>query len=99
VQANNRHFGFEVVTVVTMKSAAFWVVRPYSSESLTFRRNTIVIFRVKEYAKQEIDGKQLLAGSACFFLGLFFNPEDGGDIFFRNITLSPKDIALQPRRL
>jgi hypothetical protein len=23
---------------------------------------------------------------ACFLLGLFFGPEDGGDIFFRNVN-------------
>jgi hypothetical protein len=37
--------------------------------------------------------------SAGFMLGLFFNPEDGDDIFLRNIELSPNCTDLQPRRL
>jgi hypothetical protein len=31
-------------------------------------------------------------------LGLLFNPENGGDIFLRIVRLSPKYMALQPRR-
>jgi hypothetical protein len=38
------------------------------------------IFEVQ--AKQETDMKQVAAG---FLLGLFFNPEDGADIFLRKV--------------
>jgi hypothetical protein len=31
-----------------------------------------------------------------FFLGLLFNPEDGGDIFLENVKLSLDYTALQP---
>jgi hypothetical protein len=40
----------------------------------------------------------LQAGSAGFLLGLLFNAEDGGDMFLRNVGLSPNYKALQPRR-
>jgi hypothetical protein len=39
------------------------------------------IFRVEEYAKYEISIKQV----AVFLAGLFFDHENGGDIFFGNI--------------
>jgi hypothetical protein len=39
---------------------------------------------------------------ACWFLlffrGLFFHPEDGGNIFLRNPRISPNFTVLQPRR-
>jgi hypothetical protein len=34
---------------------------------------------------------------AVFLLGLLFGPEDGGDIFFQNVKLSPHYTASQPR--
>jgi hypothetical protein len=35
-----------------------------------------------------------------FSLGLFFDPEDGGDMFLRNVTYLPTDYtALYPRRV
>jgi hypothetical protein len=72
-----------------------------SSEDLAF------IFRVEEYAKQEArrNRKQgqlaqmsLLSASVGILLDVFFYREDGGDIFFRNVKLSPNYMTLQPRR-
>jgi hypothetical protein len=37
----------------------------------------------------------LLPVSAGFLLGLFFSPEDEGDVFFQNAGLSPKYMVLQ----
>jgi hypothetical protein len=39
---------------------------------------------VEEQAKQETTMKQA-ASRAGFLLGLLFNPEDGGDMFFQNV--------------
>jgi hypothetical protein len=48
----------------------------------------------------EADRKlSLLPVSADFLLGLFFSPQDGGDIILRNARLSLNYTALQPRRL
>jgi hypothetical protein len=43
-------------------------------------------------------GLRLQPASAGFLLGIHFDPEDGGDMFLRNIGLSPIYAALQPRR-
>jgi hypothetical protein len=38
--------------------------------------------------------------AACFMLGLFFNPEDGGDMFLRTKPATPiNDILFVPRLL
>jgi hypothetical protein len=44
------------------------------------------IFRIEEQAEQETS-RALFATSfhASFMLGLFFDPEDGGDVFLRNV--------------
>jgi hypothetical protein len=34
-----------------------------------------------------------------FMVALFFYPEDGGDMFFRNVGISPIYTVLQPRRI
>jgi hypothetical protein len=42
--------------------------------------------------------RSLLPASAGFFLGLFFDPEDEGNMFLRNVgTVSPDYTALQAR--
>jgi hypothetical protein len=44
--------------------------------------HVVFIFRVEESMKA--GGKPSV--NACFLLGLFFDPEDGGDIFFQNVS-------------
>jgi hypothetical protein len=40
----------------------------------------------------------LLVAADLLSLGLLFDPDDEGDIFFQNVRLSPHYTALQPRR-
>jgi hypothetical protein len=42
------------------------------------------MFRVEEYAKQEVSVKQVASSSTGFLLGLFFDREHGCDMFLRN---------------
>jgi hypothetical protein len=49
--------------------------------------------RVSQARKHE---KQGSATSVGFMVGIFFYPDDGGDSFFCNVTLSPNYMASQP---
>jgi hypothetical protein len=57
--------------------------------------------RVEEKAKQENSTSRSTLSfprvSAGFLFRLLFDPEDGDDIFLRNIGFSPNYTALQPR--
>jgi hypothetical protein len=43
--------------------------------------------------------KRLLPSSDGFLLALFFNPEDGGNMFLRNVSFFPNYTVLQLRKL
>jgi hypothetical protein len=75
-------FELEVMTAVTMKSTVCWLVTPCRLE--------------KPRCFREIYGLQ--SASSWFFLGLFFSPEDGGDMFLRNTEVSFNYITSQPAR-
>jgi hypothetical protein len=68
----NENVGFEVLTAVAMKSSIFWDITPYGP---------LKVYRRCGEAKS----------SACyplharFLLGSFFDPEDGGEMFLRNV--------------
>jgi hypothetical protein len=70
--AVNNDGGFEVLIVVVMKSSTFWDITPCNPLKVNRRFGGTC---------------RLLPGSACyllhagFLLGLFFDPEDGGDMF------------------
>jgi hypothetical protein len=69
--------GFEVLTAVVMKSIIFWDITQCSP--LKVNRRFGGTYRLHLQA--------LLA--TCFYtgflLGLYFDPEDGGDMFVRNV--------------
>jgi hypothetical protein len=46
---------------------------------------TASIFRVKEKLKQQISKHSLPPASNRYLLGFLFDPEDGNDIFLRNV--------------
>jgi hypothetical protein len=69
-----------------------WAVAAYGSE--TVRCFSLAYFSHLQGRKSELD--------ACLcrcLLGLLFDPEDGGDMFLRNVGLSPNYTALHPRTL
>jgi hypothetical protein len=69
-------------------------------EGPTFARN---ILSSSSGSKNEPSNKlavelSLPPASAGLLLGLLFGPEDGGDMYLRNILLSSNYMALRPRR-
>jgi hypothetical protein len=80
--------GFDVLTTVVMTSK-IWDITPCSSLSTDFSKEHIAsIFRVEKisWARNQRESRLIVtrfhAGS---LLSLFYYPEDGGDMFLRNI--------------
>jgi hypothetical protein len=77
------YVGFEVFTAVVMKSIIFWGMMPCSPLSCTWRFRGMY--------------------SAChlltrWFAELFFDPEDGGDMFLWNVGCNAMDYTASYRR-
>jgi hypothetical protein len=69
-----KFIGFEVFTAVIMKSSVLWDIMPCSP--LKAKQETSV---------EQVASKTLPTG---FLLGLFFTPQDGGDMFLCQLTFS-----------
>jgi hypothetical protein len=92
----------QVTTAVTMKGAVFWgfwVVSPCSSEKARHFGGTPYLHlqgpKVSQARNERIS---LPPASFGYLLGLLFEPEAGGEIFLRNVEVSPNYTALQHRR-
>jgi hypothetical protein len=74
---------FEVLTTVIMKSTIFWHITPSSPKKAT------------DFSEEHI----ATCFHAGFLLGLFFDTENGGEMFLRNVgCLSTDYMALYPRK-
>jgi hypothetical protein len=81
------YVGFEVLIAVVMKSPTFWGIKPCSP--LNVNRYFFLQGRRERQArnKHEVDKKKSLL-HAGFLLGLHFDPEDGGYMLLRNVSLT-----------
>jgi hypothetical protein len=85
----------EVLVAVTMQGWTFWVVRVIARSSVTGRIFGDIYsfhFQARRETKQAKSRNKSQAG---FLLVLFFDPEDGGFIFFLNVGLSSNYTSLE----
>jgi hypothetical protein len=81
----HKYVGFKDLTAVVMKSPIFWDIKPCSLLEVNRR------FYVSIYVCYLIN--------VGFYLGSFFDPEDGGEMFLQNAGLLSTDyMALYTRR-
>jgi hypothetical protein len=84
------YVGSEILTAVVMKNSIFWDITPRS------------LLKSTDVSEEHVAS---ILSSACYLLragflrGLFFDPEDGGDMFLRNVgSISMDYKASYPRR-
>jgi hypothetical protein len=95
--------GFKVLTAVVMESTIFWDITPCSPLKVNGRfGGTYHLYlqgrRIREARNSVIAGDKQSFHDG-FLLGLFFDSDDGADIFLRKVAwLSTDYMALYPRK-
>jgi hypothetical protein len=74
---------FEVLTSVVMKSFIFWDITPCSLLKVNRRFGGTCHLHLQGLRVSRM--KQAARKAARFLVRLPFNPEDGGDMFLRNV--------------
>jgi hypothetical protein len=93
------YVGSMVLTAVIMKISIFWDITPYSPLKVNWRFGGKCHLHLQGWRINHERNKFPACFHAGFLLGLFFNPEDGGDMFLWNVNwLSVDCMALYPRR-
>jgi hypothetical protein len=69
-------FGFEILTVMAMKSAVFWVVTPCI-------KNCDMFIQSMPYHNSFT---RKYREAACFLPGLLFDPQGGGNVLLGNFA-------------
>jgi hypothetical protein len=86
VQIVNHIIGFEVLTAVVMKGSIFWDITLCSPLKVNRRFGRVSSLHIQRRRK-----KPPWTRFACYlfhaglFLGLYFDPENEGDMFLRNV--------------
>jgi hypothetical protein len=84
--------GFEVLTAVVIKSTIFWDITPCSPLSVNRRFGGTHRFHLQGVKNKQV--ASLPAFSLFSFSANFFDPEDGDDMFLRNVGYIPEDGTL-----
>jgi hypothetical protein len=85
----------------TVESTGFWVATPCSSERCMFRRNVSAPSSGSKSKPRRNPAEATLSlppDTANYLHGLFYDPEDRGGMFLRNVVLRPNYAPFQPRR-
>jgi hypothetical protein len=97
----NRLVELEVLTAVVMKSSVFWGETPYSLLKVngSFGRTCRLHLQSRRISltRNQHDASRT-ALRAGLLLGLFFDPEDEGNIFLRNVGLLSTDYTISYSR-
>jgi hypothetical protein len=78
------YVGTEVLTAVVMKSSILWDITPCSPLKIKWCFGGICRLHLQDWRLSQARN-QHEAGSKQGLLFLLFNPEDGGEIFLRNV--------------